>query len=238
MIRPGFRAPSISRLAAALLLCLAGPAGIASPPAEEGFPECLTKAARTFEALGAYRCFYDASSGTNDGKRSESFRYEYAFRKPKLIRMKVLEGRSRDSILLYDQSRGKVRLRLGSGLLASLTVSLSPASPKLADLQGHGIDHSDWGWFISQHQARQSLFDSRDLGRDEVEGRSVRLFELVSRDPARTQGIAREKVWFDPERSVFVRYQIFNDRGVLIQSGAFTRIVLDPDLSPSLFREF
>lgn len=237
MIRPhGTGASLSSGLAAALLFCLAGLPGTSST--EEGFAECLAQAARTFDALRSYRCLYEASSSTNDGRRSEAFLYEYAFAKPKLIRLKVLEGRSRGTILLYDHRRGKVRVKLGSGLLASLTVSLSPASSKLTDLQGHGVDHTDWGWFISQHKTRQGLFDVRDLGRDEVEGRSVRVFELVSQDPARTQGIAREKVWFEPERGIFVRYQIFNAKGVLVQSGACTRILLDPELGPSLFTEF
>jgi outer membrane lipoprotein-sorting protein len=219
-----------------LLACLAGLAGSPPAPAEDRFSECLERADRTFRALQSYQCLYEAFS--SDGKRSESFLYEYAFRKPKIIRMKVLRGRNRGTILLYDQSRGKVRVRVGSGLLASLRVSLSPSSPKLVDLQGHGIDHSDWGWFIGQHRAQRGLFDSRELGREDVDGRPARVFELISKDTLCTRGIGREKVWFDSGRGLFVRYEVFSDRDALIQSGTFSRIVLDPALDPSFFSEF
>jgi outer membrane lipoprotein-sorting protein len=217
-----------------VLLCALGPT--LSPGADSGFKAHFDRLCRQFEQLRDYQCLYESTS--SKGERTENFLYKLFFSKPKSVRMEIVQGRSRGTILLLDPVRNKVRLRIGSGLLTSLVLTMSPDNKRVVDLNGHGIDHADWGWFLDQHRERLDYFDSSSLGEETIDGRMARVFELVSKDTVQTRSIGREKIWIDPEWDVIVRYQIFDPRGNLIQAGVFSRIVLNPGLDKNLFVKF
>lgn len=217
-----------------VLLCALAPT--LSPEANDDFKAHFVRLCRQFEQLRDYKCLYESTS--SKGERTENFLYKLFFSKPKSVRMEIIRGRSRGTILLLDPVRNKVRLRIGSGLLASLVLTLSPDSKRVVDLNGHGIDHAAWGWFLDQHRERLDYFDSSSLGDETVDGRTARVFELVSKDIVQTRSIGREKIWIDPEWDVIVRYQVFDPKDKLIQAAVFSRIVLNPGLDKNLFVKF
>jgi outer membrane lipoprotein-sorting protein len=206
------------------------------PGAAESFKDTLAAAAAKFEQIQDYQCRYE-SFATN-GKESETFLYKLSFSKPKNIRLEILKGRSKGTILLYDPVKKRVRFRVGSGLLSSLVLNMSPANRKLVDVNGHGIDHADWGWLLGRHLEQADLFAASCLGEEPVGGRLSRVYELVSSDPARTSSIAREKIWFDAELDVITQFQLFDRNNNLFQSSTFTDIVLNPGLNKDLFKKF
>ena len=220
-----------------LILVLLGALGpTLSPGADDDFQSYFVRLSRQFEQLRDYQCFYESTSAK--GERTETFLYKLFFSKPKSVRMEIIRGRSKGTILLLDPVRNKVRLRIGSGLLASLVLTMSPDNKRVVDLNGHGLDHADWGWFLDQHRERLDLFESTSLEDEMVDGRAARVFELVSKDAVRTRSIGRERIWIDPEWDVVVRYQVFDPKGNLIQAAVFSRIVLNPGLNKDLFSRF
>ena len=217
-----------------VLLCALAPT--LSPGADNDFKSYFLRLSRQFEQLRDYQCLYESTS--SKGEQTETFLYKLFFSKPKSVRMEIVRGRSRGTILLLDPVRNKVRLRIGSGLLASLVLTMSPDNKRVVDLNGHGLDHADWGWFLDQHREQLDHFESTSLKDETVDGRQARVFELVSKDIVQTQSIGREKIWIDPEWDVVVRYQVFDPKGNLIQAAVFSRIVLNPGLKKDLFSKF
>jgi len=202
----------------------------------KNFKDVLTAAVAKFEQIQDYQCLYE--SFASNGKKSETFLYKLYFSKPKLIRLEILRGRSKGTILLYDPVRNKVRFRIGSGLFTSLVLSMSPANKSLVDVNGHGVDHADWGWILGRHLEQVDLFTSSCLGEEPVGGRLARVYELISVDPDRTNSIARERVWFDAELNVLTQFQLFDRDDNLFQSSTFTDIILNPNCKPDLFKKF
>ena len=202
----------------------------------ESFKEVLGGALTRFGQIQDYHCLYESFAA--NGKKSETFFYKLYFSKPKLIRLEILKGRSKGTILLYDPDRKRVRLRVGSGLFSSLVLGMSPANKKVVDVNGHGIDHADWGWILGRHLEQADLFTSSCLGEEPVGGRLSRVYELVSVDAARSSPIAREKIWFDVELNVITQFQLFDRDNNIFQSSTFTDIVLNPGLNKDLFKKF
>jgi len=202
----------------------------------ESFKEVLAGAVTKFGQIQDYQCLYE--SFASNGKKSETFLYKLYFSKPKQIRLEILKGRSKGTILLYDPGRKKVRLRIGSGLLSSLVLSMSPANKRVVDVNGHGVDHADWGWILGRHLEQVDLFTSSCLGEEPVGERLSRVYELVSVDAARTSPIVRERVWVDVELNVITQFQLFDRDNNLFQSSTFTDIILNPNLSRDLFKKF
>ncbi len=230
---------SLHSLACFLALFLTAIPALAPAPGArtaESFKDVLAAAAAKFEQIQDYRCLYE--SFASNRKTSETFLYKLYFSKPKLIRLEILSGRSKGTILLYDPDKKRVRFRVGSGLLASLVLNMSPSNRKLVDVNGHGIDHADWGWLLGRHLEQADLFAASCLGEEPVGGRLSRVYELISADPARTSSIAREKIWFDVEMNVITQFQLFDRDNNLFQSSTFTDIVLNPGLSKDLFKKF
>jgi outer membrane lipoprotein-sorting protein len=238
VLSPGLRLFRLGRVWA-LVCVLAGGllcAGRFPDPEEPGFKALLEKAWSRFESLRTYECLLESYS--SNGRDAETSLYQYYFKKPGFIRARMLEGRNPGTILIYDPHKNRVRVKVGRGLLSLLRLSLSPSNPKIVDLRGYGLDHSDWGWFIRQHLARLDLFDSRRVGEEPVGGRLSWIYELVSKDPGKTESLAREKIWVDARDDIITRYQLFDTEGRLAEAATFTSIVLDPDLAPGLFRDF
>jgi len=230
---------SLHRLTVSLALFLTAIPALSPAPGAgtaESFKEVLAAAAAKFEQVQDYQCLYE--SFASDGKESETFLYKLYFSKPKLIRLEILKGRSKGTILLYDPDRKRVRLRIGSGLLYSLVLSMSPANKKVVDVNGHGVDHADWGWLLGRHLEQMDLFTSSCLGEEPIGGRLSQAYELVSVDEAKTKPIVRERIWIDVDLNVITQFQLFDRNNSLFQSSTFTDIILNPGLSRDLFKKF
>ena len=190
----------------------------------------------TFENIKDYSCIYEAY--TSDGKMSEKVVYDYFYKKPRQIRMKVLSGKANynGTILLY--TGGKVRVKVEKGMLSLFTFCLGTDNKRILTLRNYGIDRSDWGWFIDYHIENTPLLDCRSVYEEIVDGRETNVYEIYSKDPVKTDYIAREILWIDKKDNIIVKsseYDIYNN---LLQSFLFKDIVLNSGLEDGLFMNF
>lgn len=215
-------------LACTLPSAAADPAGLVAP-----YDVTLQGMKERFEALTDYSCSFD--SFVSDGRRSQKGTYRYFFKKPDLIRMEVVSGENAGVILIVRD--GKVRVK-PAGLLSILSLTLRPDDSRVIDIRKNRPDQSSWGYYLDQHLQNLDLATVLSSTRDTIDGRPVLIYEIASQDPARTQGIAREKIWVAVPDSFLLRYEMYDRDGRLVMMAHFKDILLDQSLPDSLFKEF
>ncbi|HEX9901785.1 MAG TPA: hypothetical protein VGB72_02865 [Acidobacteriota bacterium] len=206
----------------------AGPTGLVDP-----YDLALQGMKERFEALTDYRCLFD--SFVTDGRRSQKWTYRYFFKKPDLIRIEVVSGENAGAILIIRD--GKVRAK-PAGLLSILSLTFRPDDPRVIDVRKNRPDQTPWGYYLDQHLQSLDLATVLSSSRDTLDGRPVLVYDIASQDPARTQGIAREKIWVAIPDDLLLRYEMYDRAGQLIIMAHFKDILLDQQLPDSLFKEF
>ncbi len=186
-----------------------------------------------FGALSDYRCSFE--SFATDGWHTQRWTYRYFFKKPNLIRMEIVSGDNKGAILIVRD--GKVRAK-PTGLLSILTLTLKPDDPKVIDVRKNRPDQTSWGYYLDQHLLTLDQAIVLSSGQDTLDGRPVLVYEIGSREPVRTQGIAREKLWVAVPDDLPVRYEMFDAAGRLVLMAHFKDILLDQNLPDSLFKDF
>ena len=198
--------------------------------------EVFMKLNDRFCRLHDYRCTYEAYS--SDGTRSEKFVYDYFFQKPKNIRMEILTGKERGTILIYDDEEKLIHVKPGKGFLKFMSFTFAPDNQRVRDIRNHGPDHSDWGWLINKHLEDIEHFDGSKSTEEFIDCRPTIVFEFISKDPERTDYVAREKLWIDKEDYIIIKYSMYDIYGKLIQSSSFKDIELDTGFEEEMFTKF
>lgn len=208
------------------------------PASSEGndisFPDILTRMKERFEKLETYQCFFQVF--TAKGEKTKTVTARYYFKQPKTVRMELLEGSQKGTILLYKPHR--VRLKPGKGLFSIFHFVLEPENDMLVDLRGYGIHETDWGYYIDQHLQRLEITSSQFAGEENVEGRQTLVFELISQYPERSNDVAKEVLWVDKEELIPLKYVHYDTSGMLVLSAQFKDIKIDVEFEDSFFERF
>ncbi len=82
--------------------------------------------------------------------KKERFRvYDYAFMRPKWIKMIIIQGSDKGGKAAYNPNNGKVYARK-PGLAGKIRIKLSPDNPLVKSLRGTKITESDFGHMLIQ----------------------------------------------------------------------------------------
>lgn len=198
------------------------------------YPDILNRMKDRFEKIETYQCFFQVF--TAKGKKTKTVTAHYFFKKPKWIRMELLEGSQGGTIALYKPH--SVRLKPGKGLLSIFHFKLEPENEMLVDLRGYGIHETDWGYYIDQHLQRLQMTSSQFAGEENVEGRQTLVFELLSRNPERSNDVAKEILWVDKDELIPLKYIHYDTSGMLILSAQFKDIKINVEFEDWLFDRF
>jgi outer membrane lipoprotein-sorting protein len=192
----------------------------------------LTALQKRFDHLAGYSAVYETY--VTNGVKTDSPAYWYSFKKPGWVRLEVLDGKYRGAILRYDGE--DVHVKAGRGFFSWLPeFTFACTHPWVCDRRGNGVPQSHWGHLIAEHKKYLPLFTVVREGDAEAAGRRTARYQLISRDPGQTRGLAREELWIDPRDSIVVRFIHYDREGHVLQSGLFREIRLDPLLPDSLF---
>lgn len=200
---------------------------------DNNYEDILIKMKERFEQIETYQCLFEAF--TAKGEKTKVVISRYFFKKPKMVRMEILKGKHKGTVLLYKPH--KVRLKLGKGILSLFSFTLEPEDKRLIDLRGHGLHQSDWGWYIDQHIPLLELTDSTFSGEETVDGRNTLVYMLSSKDPEKTKFITKETLWVDKEEFIPVKYVQYDSEGIIIQSSRHRDIEINIDLKDDLFKK-
>lgn len=187
-----------------------------------------------FDSIKDYNCLFESFSSNEE--KSEAVTFRYFYKKPKSVRMEIIEGSYSGTILLYEGKN--VRVKPGVFLIGWFTFNYSPDHKYVCDYRGNGLHNSDWGYFIQEHINLLELTTAKLTGEETLDGRKVLVYELLSKDPSKSRDIAKEKIWIDKDQNLLIRYRQYDSSGRLIQSGYYKDIKIDSGINNSVFTNF
>ncbi len=201
---------------------------------ENNYQDILFKMKERFNEIKTYRCIYEMFTANEE--KSEKVVCNYFFKAPKMVRMELLQGKYKGTVMLYRPH--KVRLKLGRGFFSLFTFRFKPDHKWVTNLRGYGLHQSDWGWYIDRHIQMLELTKSIFSGEEVAAGRDTMKYKLISNDPEKTGNVAQEILWIDRKELIPVKYVQYNSQGKILMSALYTDIQLNPDLDNKLFKKF
>jgi len=133
---------------AALLGALATAASAAPAP-----QQLLDQMSARFNAITDYQVTVDSTARV--GSSLKERRYQFAFKKPGMIRLQTLTGENKGGELCVCPD-GRIRGRKNSGMLKVFAVTMSRGDARLKDSEGIGVWEMDFGSTIRRLRAKIS----------------------------------------------------------------------------------
>jgi outer membrane lipoprotein-sorting protein len=211
----------------ALLVVLVAPVRTVSAADPLTADEVIHRAEERFRQLTDYDCLADTDSRA--GKKTASGTYHLWFKKPEMVRIRVIQGGHRGSEVAVDRD-GKVRGREG-GLLKPFVVGLSKTDGRLQSIRGVSITQLDWGTFYhGYHEAAAHAGAHVTLAPPGSSG-AYDVTVTYAQDGKRMREVYR----VDSARWVLLEANVFEDE-VRVDHILFRDIKLDTGLEDRWFR--
>ena len=210
------------------LLCFGGSCAHAFLADEPRPEEVLRRAEERFQTLQDYECLADTDATL--GKKRDAGTYRIWFKKPHMLRVRVIRGKHRGSEVAQD-ARGAVRGHEG-GLLKPIVIRLSPTDKRLRGLRGLPVTEIDWGSFYAKCRERAGRPGARLALAPRPSSEAP--YELVV--TYLDQGTAVREVYrIDPQRWVMSEGEVFED-GMRVDHIVFRDIRLDTGVAEKWFK--
>ncbi|HEX2865563.1 MAG TPA: outer membrane lipoprotein-sorting protein [Ignavibacteriales bacterium] len=209
--------------------------GSCASGSENDYEARLMKMKSKFDSIKDYSCTFESYS--SNGEKSASVTFKYFFRKPKSVRMEILKGKYSGTTLLL-QKDNTVRVKVGMIIVGLFTFTYPADHRYVCDYRGNGLHNSDFGYFIEEHIKLLGLTSVRLAGEEELDGRKVLVYELLSKDLSKSRAVAKETIWIDKDQDLLIKYRQYDSSGQLIQSGYYKNIKINSGLSTSVFTDF
>jgi len=181
-----------------------------------------------YELIDDYQCrMHELSIG---GGRREERIINYYFKKPKQIRLDILDGNSafdKGSVGVYTGGE-KVTGHRG-GIMRGIILSVKKDSALATSVRGETIDQSDMLTIIERIEY---LLANGDVSM--VEKVSHIEFEFFPFDPSKNEGISRDVVWIDRETMLVIRNERYEEER-LVQQVTWGNHIINAGLPRELF---
>lgn len=191
--------------------------------------EVMARAERRFEALQDYQCRVVLESRL--GARTETGSCEFWFRKPRMLRAKITEGKRRGSEVAVD-GLGKIRGHR-SGLFKGVVKTLKPTDTRLRTIRGSSLLNLGWGSFFQKyHQAELRPSARVILAHRGASASSPYVVQVSYADQGKR---VKETYSVDPQRWVIVEGELEED-GLRVEHLVFQDVKLDTGVGVAWFK--
>jgi len=224
------RIPVLAAISFAAVAMTLGRAAAPARAAAEGAltpDEVFSRVNQRFSTLQDYECMADTECRA--GKKQEVRSLQLWYKKPGMLRVKVLRGPSRGSEVVVSP-RGEIRGRKG-GFLKPVVIKLDEDDSRIRNLRGMPVTEFVWSTFYSGFRER-------------AERAGAKLAVLPRRDPAghvevvltSTAGgkSTREVLRFDPKLWLLEETEVF-EGDTRVDYAVFHSFKTDTGLSDRLF---
>ncbi len=205
-----------------LVALLLGPSAVADP---QGAEQVVEKMERRFETISGYRCELHTISILKDLREERAF--SYIFERPRSIRMRVLDGKDRGSVLIYKD--GVVRGHRG-GLFSWVVLTFRPSDSEVTTIRGGRVDQSDFLFIMDVLRSAVKEGKLRLEGTDFLMGNEhYRLALLHHVDPLEDGAVAGT-FWVDSKNLVVSQYELYGKDSKLIYKQSHDQLELSAPL--------
>lgn len=214
----------LSILAVSVLVTLA-----AASAQDSGVEPILEQVKQKWKSIYDYRC--QMQSLNRLGQEVDKKKLDFAFQRPHKVRMEVLDGPKKGSVLVRDANE-KIRAKKG-GILGVVAITLEESDERVTNLRGRKFYEADWGSVIAEWLLAAKNGWSFEKAPDEKYNNEV-CHVLIShwRDPK--SPITKDMIWVSKETQLIVRRQQFEGE-TLVNEVIWWDIVLNPSLPEGTF---
>ena len=181
-----------------------------------------------YELIEDYQCrMYEFSMA---GSKREERIINYYFKKPKLIRMDILEGnRPFDSGSVGVYTGGDKVTGHRGGIMRDIVITVKKNSVLATTVRGETFDQSDMLTVI-ERMGRLLAIGGVDL----VEKNTHIEFEFTPFDPSQNEGISRDVVWIDRKTMLIIRNERYEEEK-LVQKITWKDYIINAGLPGEFF---
>ncbi len=158
------------------------------------------------------------------GKKERYRVYDYAFMRPKWIKMIVIEGSDKGGKAAYNPEDGKVYARK-PGLAGKIRIKLSPDNPLVKSLRGTKITESDFGHLLVEIRRSDEV---TAIGDTVIDGREVTGIQYHH------DGLT-SKLYFDRENNLPVYLEERDSSGEVVHWVKYKKVRLNVGLKKKDF---
>ena len=158
-----------------------------------------------------------------DGKMEYKL-YQHKYLRPGFIFMKVVKGKNKGGVAVYNPYKKKVRAKKGF-----IKVWLSPDDRRLRSPVGHRIYESTIPWFVDRLDTRAKFLHEGTLF-----GRRVYVLEQPL-DPSKNYGAVKAKYWIDAEMNLPLQISDYGSDGKVIRTVKYRRLRVNVGLTEKDF---
>jgi len=187
--------------------------------------ELFAQAQASYHRISAYQC--EVTSFARQGDRSQTVRLEFAFKKPGMLRARVLGGSNRGSEVAIRRD-GKIRGHQG-GLLRAIKVTMSRDDRRLRNIRGAPVWEADWGAFLDKFASALAQHPVEAVVHPGEEGTLVADLRLNG-----VTGLQRQVYTVD-KTSYLLRGAELYEGDVLVTRVSYAKERLNPDLPDGYF---
>jgi len=155
------------------------------------------------------------------GAQVQNLVFDYAFRKPSTVTVRVVSGPNAGAILSWDGGTTVVASR-GRGLLALLKKTYSLHDAQVTTIRGSSIDQLSFGAILSDAQQAGVLSEAPS---DAIDGVAADAVELIPAASPSDAGLSREVVDLSTITHLPVRVLGFDGSALVIRIG-FSNVIV------------
>jgi outer membrane lipoprotein-sorting protein len=188
---------------------------------------------KKWESINTYICVYE--SYQKKGKEEDKRKYFVEFKKPLWIRLKVLEGKDKESEALYNPEKNIVRGRKG-GILKGIVLTLSPDDKRVTSIRGYKIYNAGIGEIyrrIFEYYKRGYNFQFvGEFKEKNFEGWKI---EFEVKEPEKFFGCKKEIFWI---RNDFIPYKCeqWDENGEYVLYSIFLEVRINVQIDEERFK--
>lgn len=213
------------RIGAAFLILV----GMVCSAQGQSAQEILAKTQETWKGIRDYRC--QMQSNNRLGQEKDLKKIDFAFKREHQVRMEVLDGKSKGSVLTRNDS-GRIKGKKG-GILGVVAVTLDETDERILNLRGRKFYEADWGTVIEEFSGRVGGGWTVEVqGEEEVSGSSCYVVVATGRETG--SRISKDVLCVDKQRNLVLRRKQYEGED-LVNEVVWWDIQTNPGLSDELF---
>jgi outer membrane lipoprotein-sorting protein len=199
----------------------------AAPPPQSAWTarELFARAQQSYNRIDAYQC--EVMSFARKGDRTQTVRLAFAFKKPGMVRARVLSGSKRGSEVAIRRD-GTIRGHQG-GLLRGIKITMERDDRRLRDIRGSPVWEADWGSFLAKAETALNSHPVEAL----VQSGEAGVLKLAVRLDGAT-GPQRQIYALDASSFLLRGAELF-EGDVLVSRVSYDKEKVNPDLPDGYF---
>lgn len=169
------------------------------------------------------------------GDKEEKSIIKQKFLKPNWIYMKIIDGKGKGSVGVFNPITNKVKGHKG-GLLKIITLTLDPSDKKTSSIRGHRIDQSGFGTLIKRLIEYNEMKEITSVTETSFETKLAYLFTAEVKDTLKLWGAKKEKIWVEEETLFPLRLEQYTEDGKLVHYSKYWDVCVNVGLKEEDFK--